>query len=84
MKRQRNFLTTEKGEGGNVNHGGRGGHGVRDGHDEKQRRKALKCSQFNRPRIPVIPAKAGIQRVPSGAKRRKPNLPLEGCVAPKA
>ncbi|MDR0576841.1 MAG: hypothetical protein LBI87_04770 [Candidatus Accumulibacter sp.] len=26
----------------------------------------------------VIPAKAGIQRVSSGAKRRKPSLPQEG------
>jgi hypothetical protein len=26
----------------------------------------------------VVPANAGIQRVPSGAKRRKPNLLFEG------
>jgi hypothetical protein len=55
-------------------HGGRG---------KKQERKASTTASMavtvkqKAKENPVIPAKAGIQRVPSGASRRKPGIPPE-------
>jgi hypothetical protein len=52
-----------------------------DGHGEKAEGEG-KTPSFSQ--IPVIPANAGIQRVDSGAKRRKNPPPPEEGVALKA